>query len=269
MSKYVALPAMIVWVAVAAGCASMAKMERSAVFQPARYPEGNWQPVGISFEDANFTSADGTRLHGWYMPYQQPRAAILYCHGNGGNVAYWADAAQRLRDRVGASVLLFDYRGYGRSEGQPSEAGVLADARAARVWLARREGIPENRIVLLGRSLGGAVAVDLAATDGAAALVLESTFTSMPEVAQSMFPHLPVHWMMQTKFDSRAKIGKYHGPLLQSHGTADRLISYGIGRRLFDAANEPKQFVSIPGGDHNDPQNEEYYRALTAFLERV
>jgi hypothetical protein len=178
-------------------------------------------------------------------------------------------AAQRLHDRVGVSVMVFDYRGYGRSEGQPSEAGVLADARAARAWLAHRAGIAENRIVLLGRSLGGGVAVDLAAADGARALVLESTFTSMPDVAQTMFPLLPVHSLMQTKFDSATKIGKYHGPLLQSHGTADRLIPYSIGRRLFDAANEPKQFVPIPDGDHNDPQSEDYYRALSAFLDRV
>ena len=181
-------------------------------------------------------------------------------------MAYWANAAQLLHDRVGVSVMVFDYRGYGRSEGQPTEAGVLADARAARAWLAKREGIAEKQIVLLGRSMGGGVAVDLAAADGARALVLESTFTSMPDVAQTKFPLLPMHWLMETKFDSAAKISKYHGPLLQSHGTADRLIPCNIGRRLFDVANEPKQFVPIPGGDHNDPQTDEYYAALFAFL---
>ena len=192
---------------------------------------------------------------------------MLYCHGNGGNVAYWADAARPLHDRVGVSVMLFDYRGYGRSEGTPSEAGVLADARAARAWLAQREGIAESQIVLMGRSLGGGVAVDLAAADGARALVLESTFTSLPDVAQTMFPLLPVRLLMQTKLNSEKKIANYHGPLLQSHGTADRLIPYSIGRRLFDAANQPKQFVPIPNGDHNDPQNEEYYRTFSTFLD--
>ena len=98
----------------------MAKMERSAIFQPARYPEGNWHPAAVQFEDAHFASADGTRLHGWYLPHERPRATMLYCHGNGGNVAYWADAAQLLRDRIGVSVMVFDYRGYGRSEGQPT-----------------------------------------------------------------------------------------------------------------------------------------------------
>jgi fermentation-respiration switch protein FrsA (DUF1100 family) len=137
---------------------------------------------------------------------------------------------------------------------------VLADARAARAWLAQRAGIAENQIVLMGRSLGGGVAVDLAAADGARALVLESTFTSIPDVGQTMYPLLPMRLLMQTQFNSARKIANYHGPLLQSHGTADRVIPYSIACRLFDAANQPKQFVPIPGGDHNDPQTEEYYQ---------
>ena len=164
--------------------------------------------------------------------------------------------------------MLFDYRGYGRSEGKPSEAGVLADARAARAWLARREGIAESQIVLMGRSLGGGVAVDLAATTAPRAGARKHVHFDARR-GQTMFPLLPVRLLMQTKFNSVKKIANYHGPLLQSHGTADRLIPYSIGCRLFDAANQPKQFVPIPGGDHNDPQSEEYYRALSAFLDRL
>jgi hypothetical protein len=242
-------------------------VERSLIFIPSRYPAGNWQPPGLKFEDAWFNAADGARLHGWYVPHEQPRAVILFCHGNAGNVALWADVPRLLHDRLGASVLLFDYRGFGRSEGKPSEAGVLADARAARHWLAGRAGIAENQIVLMGRSLGGAVAVDLAAADGARGLVLESTFTSLPDVAKTMYPLLPVRALMQTQLNSAAKIAAYHGPLLQSHGTADRLIPYPIGCRLFDAANQPKRFIPIPGGDHNDPQTGEYYEALASFLD--
>jgi fermentation-respiration switch protein FrsA (DUF1100 family) len=242
--------------------------ERSMIFAPARYPAGNWQPAGLAFEDAWFPSADGIRLHGWYIPHEQPRAVLLYCHGNGGNLAMWADALKTVHDRIGVTVMGFDYRGYGRSEGTPSEEGVLADARAARAWLARRAGIAENQIVLMGRSLGGAVAVDLA-TDGARGLVLESTFTSLPEVGHAAMPWLPVRTLMQSKFNSQAKIGNYHGPLLQSHGTADRLIPFAMGRQLFDAANEPKQFVKIEGRDHNDPQTDEYYVALSEFVGRL
>ena len=238
------------------------------VFAPSRYPTGDWQPVGLAFEDAWFTAKDGTRLHGWYVPHPQSRAVVLFCHGNGGNVALWADVLRILHDRMGVTAMGFDYRGYGRSEGTPSEAGVLADARAARTWLAQRASIGENQIVLMGRSLGGAVAVDLAA-DGAPGLVLESTFTSMPDVGHATMPWFPVRTLMQTQFNSLAKICKYHGPLLQSHGTADRLIPFAMGRQLFEAANEPKQFIVIPGGDHNDPQTDAYYAALFAFLGRL
>ena len=239
----------------------LGNFEKSLVFAPSRYPAGDWQPARLAFEDAWFAAKDGTRLHGWYAPSAQPRAVVLYCHGNGGNVALWAGVLRMLHDRMGVTAMLFDYRGYGRSEGTPSEAGVLADARAARTWLAQRAGVAENQIVLMGRSLGGAVAVDLAA-DGARGLILESTFTSMPEVAHTMLPYLPVRLVMRTQFNSLAKIAKYHGPLLQSHGTADRLIPYAMGQQLFAAANEPKQFIAIPGGDHNDPPSDVYYAAL-------
>jgi len=246
----------------------LAPIEESVVFHPSRYPEGDWQPRGLNFEDAWFKSADGTRLHGWFVEDEHPRAVVLFCHGNGGNVANWADELRVLHDRVGVTAMLFDYRGYGRSDGVPTEEGVLADARAARRWLANRVGIPESEIVVMGRSLGGAVAVDLA-TDGARGLVIESTFTSMPAVGHAMFPWLPMRSVMQTQFDSISKIGKYHGPLLQSHGTADRLLPYEMGVVLFDAANLPKKFITIPNGDHQDPQTPEYYAALDVFLDSL
>jgi uncharacterized protein len=168
----------------------LGKIEKSLVFAPSPYPAGDWQPAGLAFEDAFFTAADGSRLHGWYVPHTQPRAVVLFCHGNAGNVALWADVLRILHDRMGVTAMGFDYRGYGRSEGTPSETGVLADGRAARTWLAHRAGIPEKQVVLMGRSLGGAVAVDLAA-DGARGLVLESTFTSMPEVGTRPCPGCP------------------------------------------------------------------------------
>ena len=244
------------------------KIEKSLVFAPTRYPVGDWRPAGLAFEDAWFTAKDATKLHGWYVPHSQPRAVVLFCHGNAGNVALWSEVLQILHDRMDVTAMGFDYRGYGRSAGSPSEAGVLADARAARTWLARRAGVRENQTVLMGRSLGGAVAVDLA-TDGTRGLILESTFTSMPEVGQTALPWLPVRALMQAQFNSLAKIRNYHGPLLQSHGTADRLIPYTMGQRLFEKANEPKLFIAIPGGDHNDPQTEKYYAALFKFLGRL
>ena len=221
------------------------------------------------FEDAWFQAADGTKLHGWFLPHEKPRAVVLFCHGNEGNVALWRANFGLLHDLAGVAVLGFDYRGYGRSEGVPSEAGIFADGRAARAWLAHRVGIPESQIVLMGRSLGGAVAIDLAAKDAPRALVVESTFTSAPELAGSIVPWLPLRYLMRTELNSIAKIKNYHGPFLQSHGDEDRLVPFAMGKRLFAAANEPKRFVTIPHGGHNDPQSEKYFAELREFLERL
>ncbi len=246
--------------------------EESFIFFPSRYPSGDWQPAGLNVEDAWIESADGTRIHGWYLPHDRARATdahetVLYCHGNGGNLSHRAEVLRTLQDRVGVSVLIFDYRGYGQSEGKPTESGVLDDARSARAWLADREGIDEADIVLLGRSLGGAVAVHLAAELGARALVLESTFTSIPDMAGSCYPWLPARWLVRTQLDSLGKIGSYRGPLLQSHGDADTIVPYSLGRRLFDAANEPKEFLTLSGLDHNIPQPPSYYDRLAEFLD--
>jgi len=142
---------------------------------------------------------------------------------------------------------------------------VLCDARAAREWLARREGIAAQDIVLWGRSLGGAVAIDLA-TDGARALVLESTFSSLREAAAAHYPRPLVGLLVADRLNSAEKIKEYRGPLLQSHGDADRTVPYALGQRLFQAAHEPKRFITIPKGDHNDPQNEAFFRAVEELL---
>ena len=256
------------------GCSSLpakvqsplARLEQQMIYQPPETSPWAYAMGGTQFEDAHFAAADGTRLHGWYVSHPQPRAVVLYAHGNGENVGNLHELLLDLRDKHQLSVMAFDYRGFGHSEGQPSEAGVLSDARAARTWLAKRTGLLENEIVLMGRSLGGGVMVDLAAHDGARGLILESTFTSLPEVAARQVRWLPVGWIMQNRFDSLAKIGQYQGPLLESHGDADRLIPYEMAQRLFAAAPGPKQFVTIPGGDHNDPQTDEYYKALDEFI---
>jgi fermentation-respiration switch protein FrsA (DUF1100 family) len=165
--------------------------------------------------------------------------------------------------------MIFDDRGYGRSAGVPSEEGILADARAARRWLATRSGVDENEIVLMGESLGAGVMVDLASRDGARALVLENAFTSLPDVAAFHYPWLPVRTLMRTRMDSAAKIGKFRGPLLQVHGDADTIIPFAIGQRLHAAANEPKTFVTIPGANHNDPRAPEFYAALDRFISEL
>ena len=180
-----------------------------------------------------------------------------------------APVVQLLHDRFAVSVMVFDYRGYGRSEGVPTIEGVLRDARAARLYLAEAEGIEEKDIVLLGESLGGAVAVDLAGGDSARGLILESTFSSLREVAASHFAKVLANVLVADKLDSAAKITKYRGPLLQSHGDRDGTVPYDLGRKLFQAANKPKQFIRLPGRDHNDPKTEEYYRAMGDFFSKL
>jgi fermentation-respiration switch protein FrsA (DUF1100 family) len=256
--------------ALAAGCAPLSRgaaaIENAIAFRPRPFPDGDWSP-DRRIEDVWIGSSDGGRLHGWLAEATgPPRAAVLYTHGNGGNVTNRRHVVELFRDRMGATVLVFDYRGYGRSGGRPTEGGVLDDARAARRWLAARAGVREGDIVIAGHSLGGGVAVDLAAKDGARALILEGTFTNLPDVAASHVPLLPVRAVMQTRLDSVAKIPAYRGPLLQVHGDADRIVPYELGRRLFRAANEPKQFVTIPGGNHNDHYAPEYVAALDRFL---
>jgi len=241
--------------------------ENQLIFVPSKFPEGFWHPVGLGQEDVWLQSADGTKLHGWYVPDKKPAAFVLFCHGNAGNLTHREYILRSLRDVVGVSVFIVDYRGYGRSEGRPSEAGLLADARAARRWLAKRAGIAESQLVLMGESLGGAVAVDLAADGGARGLILESTFSSLKDVAAYHYPWLPLRWLLRTKLDAVEKIKAYRGPLLQTHGDCDRIVPDQFGRRVFEAANQPKEFLVIPGGDHNDPRDRAYYEKLRAFVQ--
>jgi fermentation-respiration switch protein FrsA (DUF1100 family) len=243
--------------------------EESLIFFPAAYPHGEWKPAGLAYEDAWFEAADGTRLHGWYIPHEEPRAVVLFAPGNAGNLTYRADRLRWLNRRLRVAVMIFDYRGYGRSVGQPNEAGVLADARAARRWLAERAGVGEDQIVLMGESLGAAVMVDLAAKDGARGLILENPFTSLPDVGAYHYPLLPVRAMMRNRLDSLSKIGAYRGPLLASHGDADSVIPMALGERLFAAANEPKRFVRLPGHDHNDPIPPAWYEEIDAFIDTL
>lgn len=248
-------------------------LERSLVFRPSRFPEGNWKPAGLPHEDVWFRSADGTRLHGWYSPHPAPRAWVLFAHGIRGNLTDRAEIVRVFHERLGLSVLAFDYRGFGRSEGKPSEAGILADARAARGWLARREGIAEHDVILLGRSLGGAVAIDLAAREGCRALVLQNTFTSLADAVSFHVPWFSVRRLlrsvMEARLDSLSKIATYAGPLLQSHGLEDHVVPYRLGEKLFAAAKGPKRFVSVPGDDHAVPATTEFCQAFDEFLESL
>jgi fermentation-respiration switch protein FrsA (DUF1100 family) len=252
------------------GC-SLARLEKSLLYQPAPATVGNWEPPpAIGFEEANFTAADGTALHGWFKDVPERRAVVLFMHGNGGNVATWAGSVHGLSDRDQVAVLVFDYRGYGKSTGLPDEAGIYADARAARSWLAERTGVREEDIVLLGRSLGGGVAVQLASELPPRGLILMNTFTSAPAAAQSFFPLVPTSWLMTQRYDSLSKISKYEGPLLMTHGEKDKVIPVAQAKTLFNAAaSTQKQLILDPNGGHNDAPTEEYLTTLSEFWRKL
>ncbi len=242
-------------------------LENALIFPAPRYPEGNWDH---GLEDVYFTSTDGTQLHGVLIEHPDPKVFIMFCHGNGEHVAYNSDLVRHYHQEMNATVFAFDYRGYGRSEGRPHEAGVLKDGHAAQHWFAERAGIQPDQIILIGRSLGGAVAVELAVENGAKALVLERTFTSMPDVAARLYPLLPIRLLMRTQFNSMAKIGEFQGPLLQSHGTRDSLVPHELGRRLFDAATSTqKEFYDEVGVGHNDAYSDGYCSKLKEFIGRL
>lgn len=245
-------------------------VERWLVYPAPPQRGADWVAAELPHEDVNFVADDGTKLHGWFVPHPAPRAIVLFCHGNGEHVAGLAPALALLRDRAAVSVFAWDYRGYGRSQGKPREENLLSDARAAQIWLAGREHVRPEDIVLYGRSLGGAVAVGLAAEFPVRGMVLERTFADMIDTAAYHFPWLPVKWIMRNRFPSAQRIAAYQGPLLQSHGTADRVVPFEMGKRLFDAATTPnKRFFVVEGGDHNGPQPDEFYQAFGEFLDAL
>jgi uncharacterized protein len=247
---------------------AMMLLETWLVYPAPPVDAGDWHPTGFKFEDVSFDSADGTKLHGWFVPHPNPSRAILYCHGNGEDVSSDGELAAMLSETLHASVFVFDYRGYGHSQGRPNETGCIADGNAAQHWLAKRMGVRPNDVVLMGRSLGSAVAIALAADNGARALVIENAFPTMPDVAAWHYPWLPVRWIMANRYDNMTRIQRYEGPLLQSHGTRDELILLSFARQLFDAApSTNKHWLEFPDLGHNSGMPRRYYAQLAMFLD--
>ena len=257
------------------------RLDRQFVYFPTKEIERTPADAGLAFEEVYFTADDGVRLHGWHLPAQQVPAGpgkspsaipltLLWFHGNGGNLGHRVDDLAFLNRRLGVNILIFDYRGYGKSQGRPAEAGLYRDARAALHYLSTRPDVDPAGIVYLGRSLGTAVAVELASNyRRPAGVILVSPLTSLGDMARFAHPVLPLHWLAGNRFNTLSRVGLLDAPLLVIHSRADETVPYEQGRRIFEAAKPPKQFLELPAAGHNDGFAQDgaaIHRAFADFL---
>jgi len=248
-------------------CVLVVLIQTRVVYYPTRAIEITPGAMGMDFEQVTFFAEDGVKLTGWYIPADGQRAVVLICHGNGCNISHRVHLAGVLRGlRLG--VFLFDYRGYGQSWGRPGEKGTYLDAQAAWRRLTGELGVPPERIILHGRSLGAAVAARLAREHRPAALVLESGFTSIGDVGAELYPWLPMRLLTRYRYSTVKYVAQVHCPVLVIHSADDRMIPFDHGTRLFSAANEPKRFLRI-SGSHNSGYEESgsvYTDGLDEFI---
>jgi fermentation-respiration switch protein FrsA (DUF1100 family) len=246
--------------------------------------------LGLDFENIIFESADGLRLSGWYIPAplenrtktasvqvggsfltapaDNSQFTILFCHGNGGNMTHCLDSIDIIHD-LGLNCFVFDYRGYGNSEGKPSEKGTYLDAEAAYKWLTEKKKISPDSIIVFGRSLGGSIAAQLAGKSQIGALVIESTFTSYADIGRKFYPYMPVRWFARFSYDTVRYIKDVLCPVMLIYSRDDEIVPFEFGLEIYDAANEPKKFVEI-FGSHNDSflaSAEMYKKAWTDWAE--
>jgi fermentation-respiration switch protein FrsA (DUF1100 family) len=261
--------------------------EDKLIYFPSRYPdwatsdararEGEVVP-GI--EDCHFTTSDGVKLHGWYCtPLRREgeervpvdaQMVVLWFHGNAGNISYRYDMIRAMME-LPVQVFIIDYRGYGKSEGKPTERGLYLDARAAWDYLINERRVTPDRIVIFGKSLGGVPAIDLASQVEPAGLIVQSSFTSAGDMAASILPFLP-RFLLRTRMDSLGKIQRVHCPKLFIHSRADEVVPYELGRRLYEAAPQPKEFYEVKGSPHNSTYvvgGKPYFEELRSFCKMV
>lgn len=223
--------------------------------------------TGLSYEDVSFETTDGVKLSGWFIPAEKPKGIILFFHGNAGNISHRMSSI-RIFHRLDFSTFIFDYRGYGRSEGKTTEKGTYLDAEAAWRYLTEKRHVPPEKIIFFGRSLGGAIAAWLSQNHTPKALLIESTFTSVPDIAANIYPFLPVRLLARFGYNTDEYIKRINCPVLVIHSLNDDIIPFRHGRQLFEAAREPKEFLEITG-THNDgfmTSGKRYEDGLNAFL---
>ena len=247
--------------------------EHRIIYHPEKYPEGNWNTSSSTVlkEDIYFIAGDGERLHGWYVSSKGSNATLLWFHGNAGNITHRLGNIEMLKP-LNLDIFIFDYRGYGKSEGEPNEEGIYLDSQAAYDWLVKEKKITPKKIILFGRSLGGICAVEVASKNPAAGVILESVFPSAGKMAKKLFPILPLGWAIKSRFDAIGKVPNLKLPKLFLHGTRDEIVPYKLGRELFSAAAEPKTFYDIEGAGHNDTflvGGGMYFHAIDQFIKNI
>ena len=228
-------------------------MENAFIYFPTTYPSGNWNPTqveGCSIEDVYFEAEDGVRPHSWFLENPSSKRVLVYYHGNAGSIADRYEWGCQLKG-VGASVLMVEYRGYGRSEGSPGEAGFYKDAEAVWKWLVQTKGYAANQIILYGKSLGGGVAAELSTRHSPGALVLQSTFTSIPDMAKIVLPFVP-KFMIRTRFQTIDKLSQIDCPVLVIHSRDDEIVPFQMGERLAQKAGKLHGFLQFSNYGHND-----------------
>jgi fermentation-respiration switch protein FrsA (DUF1100 family) len=224
--------------------------------------------LGLDYEEVHVETSEKARLHGWFFPLKGDLPTILFCHGNAGNISHRLENIKLLLDQR-LQVFIFDYRGYGKSTGRPSEAGVYSDGLAAYDFLAKQKGVQPDKIVLFGRSLGAAVAIEIALQRQVRSIIIESPFTSTKEMAKTVLLFWPLSFFSPPHYNNKAKIGRISIPKLVIHGENDRIVPFHMGQKLYDLAKPPKYFFPIKGAGHNDTYvmgGKAYFKALTTFV---
>ncbi|MBU2044030.1 MAG: alpha/beta hydrolase [Candidatus Omnitrophica bacterium] len=244
-------------------------LESSNIFFPSKKIEYSPSSISLSFQDLYIQTEDNLKINGWFIPNPEAKYTLLFLHGNAGNIADRLDKLKLLY-QVPVNIFIVDYRGYGRSQGKPSEIGLYLDAQAAYRYLVNSENIQPENIIVYGESLGGAVAMDLASAVKVKALISEGAFSSIRDMARVIYPWMPT-FLLSVKFDSLAKINKIEEPKLFIHSRDDEVVPFNLGQKLYNAAREPKKFYQLSGG-HNDAfleVPEEYLAVIEQFINRL
>ena len=247
-------------------------LDQLLIYQPSEWTERNWREVsGLPLEDVWISVEQGVRIYAWYVDAGPNQPVLLWCHGNAGNILHRLENLSELYRR-GVSVLLFDYRGYGQSSGEPSEAGFYADALASYDYLILRKKVRSEQLVVFGRSLGAAVASEVATQRGAAGLILEGAFPSIQSMADHHYFGLPARWFVEAEFNLSRRISSVRIPIFSIHGERDTIVPIQLGKDVYETARHPKAWYSVPGAGHNDVPfvgGQTYFQRMMTFIRKV